>query len=395
MPLAPRFLFAAAVVSIAALNAASAQANSALKVGNSSAQAFNFLPLAIGIEQKFYEKNGVDVTEVDLGGSAKLHQAMTAGALDMGLGAGTDIAFAVKGAPEKAVAAIAITPALFGVIVPYDSPIKKLSDLKGKRIGISTVGSLTQWLAFQIAKKEGWDPKSFTFITDGSEYTPQMAALETNAIDAQISGAALGWNLELKKKGRLLAPASEWVGAFLQNVVFASNDIIQKDPAAVHGFIKGWLEGVAYMESHKKETIAFARTKGYRRMVLWTNSCLTVARGIYAKRGFVLDKSEAYEGFGQQLQGLDLAGIGGDALAKDGLAGLVVADGQFGPRQGQFGELVAGVFGGRGADGGQQGLPGVLPLGHHVHQARLQPSPAPAAPFRPANPAAQLGGLGA
>jgi ABC-type nitrate/sulfonate/bicarbonate transport system substrate-binding protein len=90
-----------------------------------------------------------------------------------------------------------------------------------------------------------------------------LAALETQAIDAQISGAALGWNLELQKKGRLLAPASEWVGAFLQNVVFASNDIIQKDPEAVRGFLKGWLEGVAYMGSHKDETIAFARSKDH------------------------------------------------------------------------------------------------------------------------------------
>lgn len=51
------------------------------------------------------------------------------------------------------------------------------------------------------------------------------------------------------------------------------------------------------------EAIAFARAKGYRKMVLWTNSCLAAARGIYAKRGFVLDKSEPYEGFGQQLVG--------------------------------------------------------------------------------------------
>jgi NitT/TauT family transport system substrate-binding protein len=263
MSFSPRLFFTAALLGIAAFNSAPAQANSAIKVGNSSAQAFNFLPLGIGIEQKFYEKAGVDVTEIDFGGSAKLHQAMTAGAIDFGLGAGTDIAFLVKGAPETAVGAIAITPALFGVIVPYDSPIKSWSDLKDKRIGISTVGSLTQWLAFQIAKKEGWDPKSFTFVTDGSEYTPQLAALETHAIDAQISGAALGWNLELQKKGRLLAPASEWVGAFLQNVVFASNDIIQKDPAAVRGFLKGWIEAVAYMGSHKTETIAFARSKDH------------------------------------------------------------------------------------------------------------------------------------
>jgi ribosomal protein S18 acetylase RimI-like enzyme len=51
------------------------------------------------------------------------------------------------------------------------------------------------------------------------------------------------------------------------------------------------------------ECIAFARAKGYKKMVLWTNSCLTAARGIYAKRGFKLVKSEPYEGFGQQATG--------------------------------------------------------------------------------------------
>ena len=51
------------------------------------------------------------------------------------------------------------------------------------------------------------------------------------------------------------------------------------------------------------ECIAFARRKGYRKMVLWTNSCLLAARGIYAKRGFQLTKSEPHESYGQQLVG--------------------------------------------------------------------------------------------
>jgi DNA-binding MarR family transcriptional regulator/GNAT superfamily N-acetyltransferase len=51
------------------------------------------------------------------------------------------------------------------------------------------------------------------------------------------------------------------------------------------------------------ECIAFARHKGYKKMMLWTNSCLVAARGIYAARGFKLVKSEPYEGFGQQLVG--------------------------------------------------------------------------------------------
>ncbi len=49
--------------------------------------------------------------------------------------------------------------------------------------------------------------------------------------------------------------------------------------------------------------IAFARDKGYRKMVLWTNRCLDAARAIYAKRGFVLTHSETHQSFGQTQVG--------------------------------------------------------------------------------------------
>lgn len=49
------------------------------------------------------------------------------------------------------------------------------------------------------------------------------------------------------------------------------------------------------------ECLAFARAKGYRKMVLWTHANLLAARAIYAKRGFELLKSEPYHGFGQDL----------------------------------------------------------------------------------------------
>lgn len=51
------------------------------------------------------------------------------------------------------------------------------------------------------------------------------------------------------------------------------------------------------------ECITFARSKGYKKMQLWTNSCLDAARAIYAKRGFRLTKSEPYHGFGHDLVG--------------------------------------------------------------------------------------------
>jgi GNAT superfamily N-acetyltransferase len=51
------------------------------------------------------------------------------------------------------------------------------------------------------------------------------------------------------------------------------------------------------------EVIAFARAKGYKKLVLWTNQCLTAARAIYGKRNFKLTHSETHEGYGSPQVG--------------------------------------------------------------------------------------------
>jgi DNA-binding MarR family transcriptional regulator/GNAT superfamily N-acetyltransferase len=47
--------------------------------------------------------------------------------------------------------------------------------------------------------------------------------------------------------------------------------------------------------------VAFAQQKGYRKMMLWTQSNLLAARAIYRSRGFTLKESEPNRAFGQDL----------------------------------------------------------------------------------------------
>ncbi len=52
-----------------------------------------------------------------------------------------------------------------------------------------------------------------------------------------------------------------------------------------------------------RECLRFARRCGYRKVVLWTQSELAAARGIYEKAGFRLVGKEQHKSFGKRLTG--------------------------------------------------------------------------------------------
>ncbi|KAF9641563.1 GNAT family N-acetyltransferase [Lasiodiplodia theobromae] len=51
------------------------------------------------------------------------------------------------------------------------------------------------------------------------------------------------------------------------------------------------------------QCVAFAREAGYRRVVLWTQSVLVSARGIYKAAGFTMLKTKEHESFGAKVVG--------------------------------------------------------------------------------------------
>jgi ABC-type nitrate/sulfonate/bicarbonate transport system substrate-binding protein len=241
-----------------------------VRVGIPATQAFSFMAADFGDHLGIYAKNGVEVERVVLLGSAKLHQAMTADAIDIAAGAGTDFVFLVTGAPELAVAATAGPPLDMGFIVPYDSPAKTSSDLHGKKIGISTVGALTDWLAHRLTQVKGWDSKDLHEVAVGSDKAAEASFIITHQIDAMITGATSGLQLEETQRGRLLFPASEIVGTFLDHAIYATNNVMKNDPRAVRGFLKGWFETIAYERGHRDETIAYAVTAMRRSLAVET-----------------------------------------------------------------------------------------------------------------------------
>src|SRR5580698_7234087 len=130
-----------------------------LRVAKSSPESFSFTPLDIGSEVGIFAGNGLDLDIVGFSGGAKMHQALAAGTLDVAFGSGPQMALTAKGAPMMAVAMMAGAPINFAVIVPYNSAVKTLDDLKGKRIGVSGNPSLSYYMAAAIALAKNWGPR--------------------------------------------------------------------------------------------------------------------------------------------------------------------------------------------------------------------------------------------
>jgi ABC-type nitrate/sulfonate/bicarbonate transport system substrate-binding protein len=141
---------------------APAHAAEKLRVGTAVAFAWTFTPLDVGIQTGIFAKHGLEIEASDATGDAKLQQALTADSLDVGIGSGPGMAFMAKGVPAKAVAAMAGVPRNMAVMVGYNSTAKTVDDLKGRKLGVTTVGSLTDWIGKRINALKGWGAEGIT-----------------------------------------------------------------------------------------------------------------------------------------------------------------------------------------------------------------------------------------
>ena len=123
-----------AVLAFAA-SLAPAHAAEKLRVAKVVPFAWSFTPLDIGIAAGIFAKHGLDIEESASAGDAKLQQLLASGSIDIGIGSGPGMAFIAKGVPAKAVAAMFGAPQNMAVMVGYDSDIKTVADLKGKKLG--------------------------------------------------------------------------------------------------------------------------------------------------------------------------------------------------------------------------------------------------------------------
>jgi NitT/TauT family transport system substrate-binding protein len=218
--------------------------------------SIGMLPLEMAVNRGTFKKQGLDVKLITVRQSDVIIAATMAGELHFIDIIPTAILASVRGLPIRTIA-VALKSAPY-VLVSQPN-LRSPEELKGKKIGVSSVGSMSAYLVREILARSGLNPdRDVTLLAVGGT-SARAAALVGGTIDAALVVAPQNYTLEQKGYRRLLS-ASDYVNYPLSGVA-TSEDYLVKNRPVVISFIKGLLEGAKYVRQNRGEMIEFI--KGY------------------------------------------------------------------------------------------------------------------------------------
>jgi ABC-type nitrate/sulfonate/bicarbonate transport system substrate-binding protein len=162
-----------------------------------------------------------------------------------------------KGAPTIAVGALGGSPHLT-VTVSGPGPIQSVAELKGRKIGITTVASVAEWLPRELSRQQGWGSNGMQLVPLGAIPT-QIAAMKNGEIDGMILEFTTASLLEQQGVGRIIVDFSKIIPDFHENIFYVRKDKLASQPDSLRRFLAGWFDTIRYMADHKAETVKIAQ----------------------------------------------------------------------------------------------------------------------------------------
>jgi len=133
-------------------------------------------------DAKIYEKHGLDVDPVAVAGSGIASKALISGSVQISPIATPTVMTAVLAGADMVILGHTMPGVIQSLVVRSD--IKRSEDLKGKTIGVTTFGSLTDFLVKYLARQRGLNPdKDFALLQIGSD-SDRFLALQQGRIHA-------------------------------------------------------------------------------------------------------------------------------------------------------------------------------------------------------------------
>lgn len=224
----------------------------------------NYLPLDLAIAMDFFEDEDLQPELVVLRGGTLTAQALISKQVDFSI---NSIAHALKAADKgnsnlRMVCLFNETP---GVLLVVDSKhkdkVKTVADLKGMKLGVTSLGSATHMILAYLLQHNAVSLNDVEIVKAGSSTFP--AAIKNGTIDAGIAGEPLASMMVERGEAyvlkRLVTPQETqeaFGGPYNLLGLLTRQDLIDSNPKMVQKVVKIHVRALKWINEHSAEEIA-------------------------------------------------------------------------------------------------------------------------------------------
>jgi len=200
---------------------------------------------------KLFEKEGINPEITIYKGGGPAFEALAADAADMTIDPPYLVALGLpKGINTKIVANGSVVFSGWHLMVPKDSPIQKVADLEGKKVGITANGSATDFLALWTINSQ--NVKFTRVAVGGGGLTPNLL---TGNIDAAVVYSPVSFQLVKDGSARSLVNYGTAIEENLNAGWIATEAFIKAKPQAVQGSLNAIYGAVEYLMNNRDYAI--------------------------------------------------------------------------------------------------------------------------------------------
>jgi len=209
----------------------------------------------------FFQEEGLHVTISQIAGASKVLEAVVASSADVGSGVYEQaLQMAAEGRDIKTFLTFARSPN-FAILAGPKNEIRRIADLKGKSVGVSSLGSPSQFYLNHLLREAGLQPEQVSTAGVGMGATA-AAALERGQVDAAVLfGSAI--TAEQSRGGRMLADARTQEGVrnllgtddYPASSLLARSEWLTQHPEEARKVSRAVLKALAWIRDHSPEEI--------------------------------------------------------------------------------------------------------------------------------------------
>ena len=203
------------------------------------------------VRQKLFDKEGLKADLTVYRGGAEAFEAVAAGAADVTVGSAAIIAAGIrKGVKTKAFAGTALGYYGWYLMVKTDSKIQNVTELEGKKVGITSAGSASDLLAqWAMTDKK----VNFTRVPlGGGGLVPNLLS---GNVDAVVLYSPLTFKVMQDKTARSLIDFGAAVPEHLTGVWLASDKLIAEKPALIQKTANALFGAMASLRADRADAI--------------------------------------------------------------------------------------------------------------------------------------------